>query len=470
LLALALLGVSWLVFDTDFARAAPAGLVYLPLPLLLWAAFRFGPAGAAASLASVALFAIWGAGHGTGAFASGSPLDNARSIQLLLVCMSPTLLCLAAAMRARDGVEEHLRSSDRRFQLVLEATRASVYEREVPGDTMWWSRGGVEQFGYAAAAARPEFGAWCGMIDPDDRERLALQQRDAMLGDQVLWEARYRLKRADGSHAHVHEQGFIVRDPRGVPTRLVAALTDVTQRHDSEELGQRLAHASRLTALGELAASIAHEINQPASAILLNVEAAQLLLDSGKLDAADLRAILAEIRSDDLRAMETVRHMRELANRRRITFEPFDANQLIHTVIHIAEHSARRRGARLLAECGEIPPVKGDRIHVQQVLLNLVFNAVEAMAGTPAAARRVTVRSRLDAAGQVEISVADAGHGVPEKDLERIFESFYTTKADGLGLGLAIARSIVHAHGGRIWAQNRARGGAAIHFTLPVAK
>ena len=469
-LATSLVFLAFIVFDTEVTAVLTTAQMCLPLPFLLWAALRFGPAGVTTTFTCVALLAIWGAGHGIGALAVGTPLENARSVQVFVIALAPTLLCLAAALRQRQAVEESLRLSDKRFQVVLEATRDTVYDRDLASDEMWWGHDGLTQFGYGRAQAHPVHAVWLELVHGDDRDRVAQQLRQAIDSGHQLWEAEFRLRRADQSYAQVHEQGFIVRDDRGHAVQLIGALTDVTERRDTDELSQRLAHASRLTSMGELTASIAHEINQPMAAILNNVDAAEMLLDSGKLNTAEMRSILDDIRADDLRAGEIIRHIRDLANKRQTRFETFDANELVRAVMRLAAPVARRRGVSLRAELDSLPVIRGDRIHIQQVLLNLMFNAMDAMGDTPPAQRRIRVSTLHAGVDHVEVSVADRGHGIAPGKLQTIFDSFYTTKTDGMGLGLSISRTIVQAHGGSIWAENNARGGATIRFTLPTSR
>jgi PAS domain S-box-containing protein len=240
---------------------------------------------------------------------------------------------------------------------------------------------------------------------------------------------------------------------------------DITDRKRAEEANQKLAHASRLAAMGELTASIAHEINQPLGAILANADAAELLLDAGRLD--EVRRALADIRKDDLRASEVVRRIRELVRTQEFERHPLDLNEMVAGVLQLLGADAARRGVALEAVLArDLPPVRGDRVHLQQVLLNLLLNGMEAMAETPAPRRRLAVRTTPNGTG-VEVSVTDAGVGIPPAQLPRLFESFFTTKREGMGLGLSIARSIVEAHGGRIWAENRPEGGGAFRFTVP---
>jgi signal transduction histidine kinase len=232
-----------------------------------------------------------------------------------------------------------------------------------------------------------------------------------------------------------------------------------------------LAHAGRLATMGELTATIAHEVNQPLAAILSNVDAAELLLESGRARLEDVRQILADVRKDDLRASEVIRRLRALLARHEMARERLDLNEAITEVLKVLGAEAGRRQVVLAAELDPaLPRVLGDRVHLQQVVLNLAVNAMDAMADTHVSRRRVAVCTAARQDGSVEVAVTDFGHGISRENLAKLFESFFTTKQRGMGLGLSIARSIVQAHGGLIWAESDPGGGATFRFTLPGAK
>ncbi|MGE5413488.1 MAG: ABC transporter substrate binding protein [Syntrophomonadaceae bacterium] len=255
-------------------------------------------------------------------------------------------------------------------------------------------------------------------------------------------------------------------------TALLIAL--VAERHsrrraeeDSRQRRQELAHASRLATVGELAASISHEINQPLGAILANAETAELLLQSDATSAEELRQILSDIRRDDVRASEVMRRVRALAGRGEIEMKPVAVDGVAEAAAALLEPEARRRGVLLENDFRAGPAeIRGDDVSLQQVIINLALNGMEAMAETPAGRRRLSIATR-NGDGRVTVRVSDTGPGVAAPDEAKLFESFFTTKRHGLGLGLSICRSIIDAHGGRIGGVNNGGGGATFEFELP---
>ncbi len=218
-----------------------------------------------------------------------------------------------------------------------------------------------------------------------------------------------------------------------------------------------------------MTASIAHEINQPLGAILSNTDAAEMLLDRNSPPLEEIKKILADIRKDDMRAGDIIVHLRALLRKRELEFHSLNLNDLVVEVIRLISPDLQRRRIKLdLQLAPQLPKVRGDRVHLQQVLLNLVVNAMDAMHGMPAPAKpHLTLASTLTPAGEVEVVVSDTGHGIPPDRLPRIFESFFTTKKEGMGLGLSIARSLIDVHHGTITAANNPTGGATFRIRLP---
>jgi two-component system sensor kinase FixL len=239
---------------------------------------------------------------------------------------------------------------------------------------------------------------------------------------------------------------------------------------EMRRLQNEIAHVGRVSMMGQLASSLAHEINQPLGAILRNAEAAELFLESENPDLEEIRTILADIRADDQRAGSVIDRMRSLLKRHVLDTQVLDLSEVVDDVAQLARADAAIRRVKLTVEVPEhLPPVQGDRVHLQQVLLNLIVNGMDALNGSSPENRRVTVSARVDAARGLEVSVSDSGHGIATEKLPHVFEPFYTTKKDGMGMGLPISRTIVESHGGRLWVDNNNSTGATFRFTLPLA-
>ncbi len=230
-----------------------------------------------------------------------------------------------------------------------------------------------------------------------------------------------------------------------------------------------LAHFNRYSTAGELAASIAHELNQPLGAILLNAETAGLLLKSSSPNLDELREIITEIRRDDQRADNVLQRLRSLLKKAPSEIRDVDLNDIAGESIQLLSPLSIAREVKLSAFTAPMSlPIGADAIQLQQVIVNLIVNAMDAMSKMPSAERRVTVHTaRVDKFA--EVSVSDTGPGIPSEKIKEVFEPFFTTKAQGMGIGLSIARTIVEAHRGRIWAENQAGGGAVFHISLPLA-
>jgi signal transduction histidine kinase len=232
-----------------------------------------------------------------------------------------------------------------------------------------------------------------------------------------------------------------------------------------------LAHVTRVATVGELTTSVAHELNQPLGAILSNAEAAEMFLAANPPALDEVRDILADIRKDDQRASEVIRRMRNLLRKHDLAPKSIEINEAVEEVLRLLsiDASARKVAMKFERTAG-IPSVWCDPVHFQQVVLNLVLNGMEAMAGLPEEKRQVVVRTGPANNGTVKIVVADSGPGIPVDSLPKLFEPFFTTKKEGMGMGLSIARTIIEAHHGKIWAENNSEVGATFYFTVPVSK
>ena len=245
------------------------------------------------------------------------------------------------------------------------------------------------------------------------------------------------------------------------------------RKSEAEIVRQRdeVAHLARVTTLGEISGSLAHELGQPLGAILANTDSIEMLLQSPKPDLAEVRVILADIRRDDLRASEIIHGMRAFLRRQELNLQPLEVRCLAEATVKLVSSDAAARKTTVGLEIPpDLPLVRGDRIHLQQVLLNLLVNGMDAMSTCPVADRRMTIRAARIAPHTVEFAVSDAGVGIPPADINQIFTPFHTTKQGGLGLGLPICRSIIEAHGGSISLQNNPDRGTTARFTLPACQ
>jgi signal transduction histidine kinase len=257
---------------------------------------------------------------------------------------------------------------------------------------------------------------------------------------------------------------------------IIAALLVERRRRRAAELTSRgrlleVLHLNRTATAGLLSASFAHEINQPLGAILRNAEAAELFMQKSSPDLDEIRTILADIRKDDQRAGAIIDRMRALLKRHDLDTRPLDVGELVRDVAGLVSSDAAARRVKVEIDVpSDVRPVRGDRVHLQQVLLNLILNGMDALDGELREDRRVSVTARPDGARSVHIAVNDTGDGIPANNLAHVFDSFYTTKPNGMGMGLSISRAIIEAHGGKLWAENSSGSGATFHFTLPTAE
>lgn len=366
---------------------------------------------------------------------------------------------------ARREAQEALHQSEERFSSVFRGSPTAIsIIRQADGSLLdvnpSWEKMYEISSDRAIGKTPVELGMF-GTARANNRFKSFLKSSKPLLGFEQL------TKTPSGASRWMNISTELV--PIGGEPCFIVMSKNITEQHEVEETRRYLAKATRFATLGELAASIAHEVNQPLGAILSNAETAEILLELPEPPISELRQILADIRRDDLRASETIKRVRDLITTGECQMLPLDVNATLLGVTRLIAHDVRRRGFSVVTQITEdLPQISGDRIQIEQVLLNLMLNGMDACAANPINRRTLTLSTLLKSDGWVEICVADEGHGIPSEVLPRIFESFFSSKKNGMGLGLSLARTIAEGHGGRITAENKATGGAIFRLILPI--
>ena len=391
------------------------------------------------------------------------------------------MAAIGQAVRVVADVAERLPSIITRIKPRYKVRRATAPMRDalecVPVAIIGISRSGT--IGFANAKAAELFGYGCeqligsppGLLIPE----LGLTDSLAVADSPLLeHEAKavpeldaFTAKRRDGTEFPA-EVTTSQCDLDGVPTQL-AVIVDRSERYELHRNRQELAHLTRISALGELAGSLAHELNQPLTAILSNSQAAQRFMEADPINVSEVQDTLRDIVADNCRASEIIRKMRALVRKGDVELQPLDIGSVVRDVVLLVHSDAIMRGIRTRLEIPAVlPPVRGDKVQLQQVVLNLLLNAFDAMHECRPADRVVDVQVALKPGERVLIAVRDRGQGLTVDQMDKIFKPFFTSKPHGLGLGLSISRSIVAAHGGRLWAENNDQRGASFYVSLPV--
>lgn len=363
-----------------------------------------------------------------------------------------------------------LRSSEQRISLAAEAANMGFWSRESAHTDLWATDQWRALFGFASSD-RLHLDDVLQRLHPDDREITRQRLANAFQGD-GHYQSEYRVLLPNGQVRWVATNGRIEVNGRGEPLRLQGVSLDITKRKQAELEAQahrgEVAHLLRVANLGELSSSLAHELKQPLSAILNNAQAAQLFLAGDVRDMEPIRDILRDIVTDDERANEVIERLHALLRKGEYQPAALAPAELIQSVLKLLHHELIFRAVRVVTELdSNMPLIRGDRVQLQQVLINLISNGMDAVSVSAGNARTLTLRASRPEAAAIKFSVADAGSGIAPGCEEKIFEPYYTTKPRGLGLGLSLSRSIVLAHGGNMWAENRHSLGATIHFTVP---
>jgi signal transduction histidine kinase/ABC-type uncharacterized transport system substrate-binding protein len=393
---------------------------------------------------------------------------------LIIGVQSVVILAFWRQKRERQKAEASLRQVNEHIEIAATTANLGLWSWCPATDTVWMTPHGRRMLG-VETGAEIDIGLFLRSL----AGRKLAAARDSLLNairTGGVFEGEFR--RADGSGGKhwLSAVGHCTRNEHG---RLMAGtVVDVTERKlaqvESEQQRQQLIHLTRVAVLGELSGALAHELNQPLTAILSNAQAAQRLLARKSIDPAELQEILADIVQDDHRAGAVLSKLRSLIRKEETRYAELDLNQIVDEVLNLVHSDLIERRIHVETDLHDgLPPVRGDRVQIQQVLINLVRNACDAMSAEPGKLQggqthRLILTTNRHGNDGLAVTVADNGGGVPTDLRDRLFEPFVTTKSQGLGLGLTISRSILSAHGGKIWCENKPGGGAVFGFTLPL--
>ena len=369
----------------------------------------------------------------------------------------------------RKQAEERLRESESRFRTVADSAPVLIWMSGVDKLCTFFNK---PWLAFTGRTLEQEMGnGWIDGVHPDDAAACGKGYVEAFDARRPFV-LQYRLRRHDGEYRWLSDHGVPRYDAQGGFAGYIGSCIDITERlrteAETQSLRHELAHISRLATMGELTAAIVHEVSQPLSAIMSNAQAGLRSLGPDDASQAAVREILTDIVADDRRARQIIQNMRALFQKGGEERRPLPLNALINEVASMVVSDALLRNVTVTLDLApDVPLVSGNRVQMQQVVLNLVMNALDAVADVVGQLRTVVVRTRSLEGRAVEVEVADSGPGIAPAVLASLFEPFITTKRSGMGMGLSVSRSIVSAHDGKIWAENNPGGGATFHVTLP---
>lgn len=365
-----------------------------------------------------------------------------------------------------------LREKDELIQTAFDHAPVAIVTFDMEGTILSGNRKACQILEYSPEELPGVFvGALTGGADSEHVREVLRRARNGEV-DEFVEDRRY--VRKDGTTVHGRMHVSVVHDADGRPLMMVAQFDDQTERRraerEAERLRENLAHVARVGAMGEMTAGIAHEMNQPLTAISSYAQACRFMLERGSLDEERLGEVLDKISKSTQRAGEVIRRLRTFVRKRKSERIEARVDELVADVVALMEVDARLQDLEIHVEPADgLPPVVADKVQIQQVVLNLVRNAMDAMRGVEPPARPIVVRTEALGEAAVVVAVEDRGPGVPEDVRDELFHPFVTTKETGMGMGLSICRSIVDAHGGRLWFTDNPEGGATFYFSLPTA-
>jgi PAS domain S-box-containing protein len=377
---------------------------------------------------------------------------------------------LEQEMLERERAEESVKKSEELYRLMAEHTTDMISRHAMDGTYLYASPACRSLLGY-----EPEELIGVNPYDlfhPDDIAAVEVSHK-TIAREPVDYKVEYRIRRKDGDYTWLETISKSILDPKSGEFRdIVCVSRDITQRKQAEERAGRLqsdlAHMGRVTTIGQMASGLAHEINQPLAAVSTYVDACRQLMQNSECAPAEVIEALEEIGGEARRASTVIHRLRDFLRRPEPEDSLIAANDLVREVVDLTSAQIRGTGSTLNLDLAvDLPPVYVDSIQIQQVILNLVRNALEAMEASETGQRILTIRTCQTDKSGVEVAVSDTGCGISEEVQSRLFEPFYTTKEKGMGLGLVISRTIIQAHGGDLWSTPNHDRGASFRFTLP---
>jgi PAS domain S-box-containing protein len=476
LLLAALLLTSYLGFIStnpldDFAESR----FFLPIPLLYWAALRFGMAGASIAVLIVTGFAIHshpllqtiGLLQQTIDFDAYLGSTPTAILSRFLFFRAVPVYVVAGLVERRQRAELSVRESETRFRNMANTAPVLIW---MSGTDKLCDFVNQVWLDFTGHPLEEELGnGWVEAVHPGDLEQ-CLHTYEAAFDAHKPFRREYRLRNRDGNYRWILDIGVPRFDSSNDFCGYIGSAIDITEQRQAHENNAHIGHLQRLAQMGLLTASIAHELRQPLSVILLHSGTLRTRLRAAGIHGAEIEETLADIDQSCRRASDMLASIRNQVRKREDQFVPVDVNAAVLDCMSLIALEVRRRHTKVVTElASDLPLVNGVPTEILQVFLNLMSNAMDAMTDTPHAGRCITLKTERQG-DFVQLSVLDCGHGIKSEDMPALFDSFFTTRAGGMGLGLAIVRSIVQTHRGRVWAENLASGGAAFHFTLPVSR
>jgi Signal transduction histidine kinase regulating C4-dicarboxylate transport system len=464
-----------IAFDvsSSIERGYLPALLYLPLPLILWSAVRFGVKGASGAVLVISLVLTWRALNGPNVFTTDNAESNVFALQFFLIGLSAPTLLLGAAIEETQRAERLTRESEERMAIAAASSSLCLWQYDLATGKFWTSEFCRTLFGLLPDVPIT-VELLLSRVHPSDF-RLAHKAMKSTIEGKARLEIEFRIANGIEVYRWIAARAKPNLDEEGRATSITGTFVDISSRKaaEAEAATQRdeIAHLLRVSMLGELSGGLAHELTQPLTAILSNAQAGKMMLEKKSKDMVELSSIFDDIITEDGRAGEVIHRLRGLLKKGEVRHEAVDINALIESTLRLLHSELINRRVTIKYKAApELAVARGDPVQLQQVLLNLFMNAMDAMDEIAPARRAINIVTAMTDDENIEVRITDCGIGLPSKNEQRVFQPFFTTKKRGLGLGLPICASIIQSHGGTLSLQNNVKEGATAVFKLQTEK